>query len=53
MGALQYYVAIVKYAESGKFSPEVDAEEEAEEEELESIIQETEAASNEEGRSPP
>jgi cysteinyl-tRNA synthetase len=46
--ALRYYVVIVKYADSGKFNAEGDAEEEAEKEELKSIMQQTESASNQE-----
>lgn len=45
MGALQYYVMIVRYVDSGKFRPEEEAEEEAEEEDLESIISEVESNS--------
>jgi len=36
--AMQYYVTIIKYAESGNFHPEEDAELEKEEEELESLV---------------
>ena len=48
MGALQYYVMIVKYLDSGKFHPEEETEEEAEEEDLESIVNEVESNSNQE-----
>ena len=40
LGALQYYVMIVKYVDAGKFHPEEEAKEEAEEEDLESIFNE-------------
>ena len=40
LGALQYYVVIVKHVDAGKFHPEEEAEEEAEEEDLESIVNE-------------
>ena len=43
MGALQYYVMIVKYVDSGRFHPEEEAEEEAEEQDLESIVREMES----------
>ena len=43
MGALQYYVTIVKYVDSGMFHPEEEAEEEAEEQDLESIVREIES----------
>jgi hypothetical protein len=45
LGALHYYVMIVKYVDSGKFHPEEEAEEEAEEGDLESIINEVESNS--------
>jgi hypothetical protein len=40
--AMQYYVTIIKFAESGSFRPDQDPEEEREDEELESLIRETE-----------
>lgn len=40
MGALQYYVMIVKYVDAGKFHPQEEAEEEAADEDLESIVNE-------------
>jgi hypothetical protein len=40
LGALQYFVMIVKYVDAGKFHPEEEAEEEAEKEDLESIVNE-------------
>jgi hypothetical protein len=48
LGALHYYVMIVKYIDSGKFHPEEEAEEEAEKEDLESIINEVESNSEQE-----
>ncbi len=45
MGALQYYVKIVKYVDSGKFHPEEEAEEEAVQEDLQSIVDEIESNS--------
>jgi hypothetical protein len=47
-GALQYYVAIVKYADSGKFHLEEEAEEKTEEQELESMVNEIESDSDQE-----
>jgi hypothetical protein len=41
-GAMPYYVTIIKFAESGRFSPEQDMEEEREDEELESLVHEIE-----------
>jgi hypothetical protein len=38
--AMQYYITILKYAESGSFHPQEDQEAKREEEELGSIIQE-------------
>jgi len=52
-GALQYYVAIVKYADSGKFHPEEEAEEKAEEQELESMVNEIESDSDQESGTDP
>jgi len=42
-GALQYYVEIVRYLNSGKFRPQEEDEMEAEEEELASIVKEVES----------
>ena len=52
-GALQYYVAIVKYADSGMFHPEQEAEDEAEEQELETVVSEIESGSDQESRTDP
>jgi hypothetical protein len=53
-GALQYYVAIVKYADSGKFHPEEDSEEKTEEQELASMVDEIGLDSDQEsGTDPP
>jgi len=52
-GALPYYVAIVKYADSGKFHPEEEAEEKAEEQELESMVDEIESDSGQESGTDP
>jgi hypothetical protein len=41
--AMEYYEAVLKYADSGRFHPEQEAEEEREEKELETIIDETES----------
>ncbi len=46
--ALQYYVKIVKYLDSGRFHPEEEAEDEAVEEDLESIVNEVESNSDQE-----
>ena len=46
MGALQYYVLIVRYLNAGRFNPEREAEENAEEEELESIVTQVDANSD-------
>jgi len=43
MEALRYYVMIVKYADSGRFHPEEEAEDEAVESDLQSIVDEVEA----------
>ena len=43
--AMKYYATIIKYAESGRFQPEEDAEQEQEEQELASVIRETESYS--------
>jgi hypothetical protein len=54
LGALQYYVMIVKYVDAGKFHPEEEAEDEAEEEDLESIVNELDSKPGQEtGSSPP
>jgi hypothetical protein len=42
-GAMPYYVTIIKFAESGRFSQEQDAEEEKENKELESLVREIES----------
>lgn len=39
--AMRYYATIIKYAESGRFQPEEDAEQEQEEQELASVIRDT------------
>lgn len=44
-GALQYYSLIVRYLDSGKFDPAEEAEEEAEEKELETIVDEVDSNS--------
>jgi len=46
--AMEYYITITKYAESGSFQPEQESEEEKEDEELESIVRETEPDSDQE-----
>ena len=51
MGALRYYVMIVRYVDSGKFHPEEEAEEEAEEEDLESIVEAVESNSEDDPNS--
>jgi hypothetical protein len=43
--AMKYYATIIKYAESGRFQPEEDAELQQEEEKLASVIRETESDS--------
>ncbi len=43
--ALKYYVMIVKYVDSGRFHPEEEVEEEAVEEDLQSIVDEMESHS--------
>jgi len=53
MGALQYYGIIVRYLESGSFNPAEEAEEEAEEQELRSIVDEVESNSEQEPESGP
>ena len=53
LGALQYYVMIVKYVDGGKFHPEEKADEEAEKEELESIVNEIGSDSEQEMESSP
>ncbi len=45
MEALQYYVMIVKYLDAGKFHPEEEAEDEAVEADLQSIVDEVESNS--------
>lgn len=45
-GAMQYLVMIVRFAESGEYHPEEDQELEREDEELESVIGETESERN-------
>ena len=45
MEALKYCVMIVKYVDSGKFHPEEEAEDEAVEEDLESLVEEVESSS--------
>ncbi len=45
MEALKYYVMIVKYVDSGRFHPEEEVEEEAVEEDLQSIVDEMESHS--------
>jgi len=40
LGVLQYYVMIVRYVDAGKFHPREEADEEAEKDDLESIINE-------------
>ena len=42
-GAMQYFTLIVRYAESGKFRPEEEMEEEREEQELESVFKEVDS----------
>jgi len=49
MGALQYYGIIVRYVDSGRFNPA----EEAEEEELQTIVDEVESNSEQEPESSP
>jgi len=46
MGALQYYVLIVRYLNAGRFNPEREAEEDVEEERLESIVNQMDANSD-------
>jgi hypothetical protein len=53
MEALKYYVVVVKYADSGKYNPEEESEEQAEAEELESIVRETESTSESDGGTGP
>ncbi len=48
MKALQYYVMIVKYVDAGRFHPEEEAEDEAVEEDLQSIVDEVESSSRQE-----
>lgn len=45
--AMKYYVTIIKYAESGRFQPEEEAELATEEEELGSLIRDIDASSDE------
>jgi len=45
---MEYYITIIKYAESGSFQPEQESEEEKEDEELESIVREMEPDSDQE-----
>lgn len=51
--AMEYYVTIIKYAESGRFQPEEDAELASEEEELESLVHDVEANSDQESATDP
>ncbi len=51
--AMNYYVTIIKYAESGRFQPEEDAEQASEEEELESLVREVETNSDQESATDP
>jgi hypothetical protein len=53
MGALQYYSMIVRYVDSGKFNPAEEAEEEAEDADLESIVEEVESNSEQETNGDP
>jgi hypothetical protein len=53
MGALQYYSMIVRYVDSGKFNPAEEAEEEAEDADLESIVEEVESSSEQETNGDP
>jgi len=53
MGALQYYSMIVRYADSGRFNPEEEAEEEAEEADLQTIVDEVDSNSEQEPESGP
>ena len=48
-GAERYLLLIVKYADSGDFHPEEDLEQEKEEEELESVVEEVDANSDQGG----
>jgi len=41
-GAMRYYVTIIKYAESGRFQPEENAELAKEEEEMQSLVHDIE-----------
>ncbi len=51
MEALQYYVMIVKYVDSGRFHPEEEAEDEAVEADLESIVNELDSNSEQQAES--
>ena len=53
LGALQYYAMIVKYVDSGRFNPAEEAEEEAEEEDLQTIVDEVESYSEQRSESSP
>ena len=53
MGALQYFSLIVRYVESGRFNPAEEAEEEAEDADLESILEKVESNSEQETTSDP
>jgi hypothetical protein len=44
--AMRYFVTIIKFAESGRFQPEEDLEQQKADEEFESLVRETEPASD-------
>jgi len=46
--AMKYFVTIIKFAESGRFQPEEDMEQEKADEEFESLVRETEPTSDQE-----
>jgi hypothetical protein len=46
--AMRYFVTIIKFAESGRFQPEQDLEQEKADEEFESLVRETEPSSAQE-----
>ena len=51
MEALKYFVMIVKYVDSGRFHPQEEAEDEAVEQDLQSIVDEMESNSYQEAES--
>jgi hypothetical protein len=44
--AMQYFVTIIKFAESGRFQPEEDLEQKKADEDFETLVRETEPASD-------